>query len=239
MALSEKIIDYLKSKKVQKFLTTSDFDSLYLNLEDDFYSNRFIIRQVTELLLDADIDPLDYMDCIPKNYLVHSQNINNFKIPNHIKSIWSGAFEGSTLKEVWIPDGVEYIGRNAFAETKLEEVEIPGSVNWIYPHAFDSCYNLKKVVIKEGFKELKEKIFYNCRNLKDVWIPQSLSKLAYSAFADCDNLESIHYSGTVEQYKKILVMGILPTPQVNIICTDGELMVTDGELIIGEARKIV
>lgn len=239
MALSEKIIDYLKSKKVQKFLITDDFNSLYLDLDDEFYSNRFIIRQVTEFLLAADINPLDYMDRIPKNYLVHSQNINNFKIPNHIKSIWAGAFEGSTLKEVWIPDGVEYIGKNAFAETKLEKVEIPGSVNWIDPYAFDSCYNLKKVVIKEGFKELKEKIFYNCRNLKDVWIPQSLSKLAYSAFASCDNLESIHYSGTVEQYKKILVMGILPTPQVNIICTDGELMVTDGELIIGEARKIV
>lgn len=239
MALSEKIIDYLKSKKVQKFLITDDFNSLYLDLDDEFYSNRFIIRQVTEFLLAADINPLDYMDRIPKNYLVHSQNINNFKIPNHIKSIWAGAFEGSTLKEVWIPDGVEYIGKNAFAETKLEKVEIPGSVNWIDPYAFDSCYNLKKVVIKEGFKELKEKIFYNCRNLKDVWIPQSLSKLAYSAFASCDNLESIHYSGTVEQYEKILIMGILPTSQVNIICTDGELMVTDGELIIGEARKIV
>ena len=232
MALSEKIINYLKSKKVQKFLTTNDLDSLYLNLEEDFYSNRFIIRQVTELLLDADIDPLNYMDCIPKNYLVHSQNINDFKIPNHIKSIWSGAFEGSTLKEVWIPDGVKYIGKNAFAETKLEEVEIPGSANWIDPYAFDSCYNLKKVVIKEGFKELKEKIFYNCRNLKDVWIPQSLSKLTYLAFAGCDNLESIHYSGTVEQYEKILILGIIPTSQVNIICTDGELIIREDSLNI-------
>lgn len=232
MAIPKKIIDYLKSKKVQKFLIAEDFDSLYSDLDDEFYSNRFIIRQVTEFLLAADINPLDYMDRIPKNYLAHSQNINNFKIPNHIKSIWSGAFEASALKEVWIPDGIEYIGKNAFAETKLEEVEIPGSVNWIDPYAFDSCYNLKKVIIKEGFKELEEKIFYSCRNLKDVWIPQSLSKLAYSAFADCDNLESIHYSGTVEQYEKILILGIIPTSQVNIICTDGELIIREDSLNI-------
>ena len=236
MALSEKIINYLKSKKVQKFLIAEDFDSLYSDLDDEFYSNRFIVRQVTEFLLNLDIDPLLYMDRIPKNYLVHSQNINNFKIPNNIKSIWTGAFEGSTLKEVWIPDGVKYIGKNAFAETKLEEVEIPGSANWIDPYAFDSCYNLKKVVIKEGFKELKEKIFYNCRNLKDVWIPQSLSKLTYLAFAGCDNLESIHYSGTVEQYEKILILGIIPTSQVNIICTDGELIIREDSLNIFRAN---
>lgn len=230
MALSEKIINYLKSEKVRNFLNENDFDSLYSDLENEFYSNRFIIRDVTELLLSADINPLLYMNLIPRNYLVHSQNISKFKIPDHIKSIWAGSFEASTLKEIWIPDGVEYIGKNAFAETKLEKVEIPGSVNWIDPYAFDSCYNLKKVVIKEGFEELKGKIFYNCRNLKDVWIPQSLSELRYSAFEGCDSLESIHYSGTIEQYEKILIMGFLPDFQVNIICTDGEL-------IIGEARK--
>lgn len=231
MALSENIADYLRSEKVQKFLYACDFDSLYFDLDYEFYSNRFIIRDVTELLLSADIDPLLYMDRIPNNYLVHSQNISNFKIPDHIKSIWTSSFEASTLKETWIPDGVEYIGKNAFAETRLEKVEIPGSANWIDPYAFDSCYNLKKVVIKEGFKELKEKIFYNCRNLKDVWIPQSLSKLRYSAFEGCDNLENIHYNGTIEQYEKILIIGLLPDSQVNIICTDGEL-------IIGEAKTL-
>lgn len=227
MAPSEKIIDYLRSEKVQRFLKSDDFESLYHDLNLEFYLSRSPVGEITELLLGADVHPLAYMDYIPENYLYESQSVFDFKIPNHIRWIGDRAFERSSLNKIMIPDSVQYIKMCAFSNTNLEKIEIPGSIEKIEGFVFEECFNLTDVIIEEGVKVLESSAFYKCTNLKYLQLPQSITELYYSAFSGCSELKSISYNGTVEQYEEIGTNRHGLDFPLKIICTDGELTTED------------
>lgn len=112
-------------------------------------------REFTETLLKADINPLDYMNDIPENYLYKS-SIKEFKIPAHIKNIGYFAFyECSSLTSVTVPDSVKSIGYAAFYGcsgltsitfngTKEQWSMINKGSNW------KSRYSIKTIHCKDG-----------------------------------------------------------------------------------------
>lgn len=107
--------------------------------------------------------------------------------------------EGSTLvkyrgteKNVSVPDTVKTIGEGAFeGNTDIELVVLPKSVQKIEAYAFWGCNSLDTVVIGKGLKEVGDYAFANCKGLKQMSIPTNVNSMGIQAFADCVNMEDI------------------------------------------------
>ena len=71
--------------------------------------------------------------------------------------------------------------------------------------AFIFCEKLESVIIPDGVTTIDDYAFGECGNLKNITIPESVTKIGDEAFAYCERLSSVYYSGTVEQWDKILI----------------------------------
>jgi len=55
----------------------------------------------------------------------------------------------------------------------------------------DYVYDIKKVIVTEGVKNIDGNAFYSCNNLSEVELPDGLEEIGGRAFEDCYDLESI------------------------------------------------
>ena len=136
MTLDEIIKKYKGSLKAILFefkeeLNNKDFKTIYDSIES--YN---IVPAFTALLLKNNINPLEYMNEVPKYF----------------------AYE-LDIKEFIIPDGIKFIGDNAFAKCNiLTSITIPKSVMHIDNAAFWGCYKLKDIFYagsEEDWSEIK------------------------------------------------------------------------------------
>ena len=98
------------------------------------------------------------------------EDISEFRIPNSVTWIGSGAFSGcESLKEIHIPNSVTEIDGlfgGAFEDcTSLKEVHISDSVTWIGYYAFSGCESLEEVYIPDSVTEIVEGAFQYCTSL--------------------------------------------------------------------------
>jgi hypothetical protein len=107
----------------------NEWSKVYLNA-----LSRIPVGILTEALLKARINPLNYLDYIPEWYLAHS-DIEEFEIPDGVDSIGEGAFYGCK---------------------KLKKLIIPSTIKDIEGRIITFCNNLTNIV----FKGTKEE-FYN------------------------------------------------------------------------------
>ena len=89
-------------------------------------------RLFTEAMLEAEINPLNYMEVVPKRYLYES-NIQHVDIPVGVIVIDKYAFaDCRQIKEVIIPEGVIEIGEGAFYKcTSLEVLHLPSTLKYV------------------------------------------------------------------------------------------------------------
>ena len=117
----EKAIEYIKDNL--SLIDSNNFTEFYDNL---FKGSR---ADVTSLLLEADINPLLYMDTVPRSYLLNQEDIKSIAISGNIKSIGDDAFANCTsLTNIIIPNSVTSIGGGAFEDCRsLETINYKGS----------------------------------------------------------------------------------------------------------------
>lgn len=113
------------------------------------------ISEVTQLLMTAHINPLEYLDEIPDLYAIDNIQITTLDIPSHIKQIGQGAFCGCiNLFSINIPEGIKELPYRVFARCeKLESITIPNSVTSILYDAFGDCKNLKNISFNGTIEE--------------------------------------------------------------------------------------
>lgn len=158
------------------------------------------------------------------------RNLISVTIPNSVTSIGDFAFYiCDSLTSVTIPNSVTSIGENAFDYcTSLTSVTIPNSVISIGDGAFGLCDSLTKVIISNSITNIGDYVFSGCSSLTNVMIPDKVTSIGYRtfegcssltnitipnsiisigayAFYDCKNLKDAYYSGTEEQWKKVLI----------------------------------
>ncbi len=127
----------------------------------------------------------------------YTGNGGDIIIPNGVKTIEDGAFEGCTsLTSVNIPDSVRTIGDWAFARcTSLTSVIIGNRVRIIGSGAFCDCKSLKSVTISNSVTVIEWSAFEGCTSLTSVTIPNSVTEIAYNAFNGCTSLTNFTYHG--------------------------------------------
>lgn len=199
--LSEFIMDELSKfiKAHVNEINNNNFAKVYEDTNDSF-TPCLLTSKLTELFLDAGLEPLEYMQAVPANYLAYSK-LTSVTIPENITSIGRCAFSGcEELTSITIPDSVTSIGSAAFEHCSgLTSIVIPDSVTSIDHWAFQYCTGLTSATIGNGVKSISRYVFWDCASLKDIY-----------------------FNGTKDQWNVIkkIDSGI---KNCTIHCTDGDL----------------
>lgn len=148
--------------EIRKFLTNnidlidaSNFEALY-DKADELALAR---RDITDALLAADINPLEYLDYVPSGYLRGSRRSNKgIVIPNNIIEIEAYAFSGTDIETIVIPEGVTTILNGALGNCPyLHKVYFPSTLKKIGDKVFTGSASNESVgtlnIIYNGTRE--------------------------------------------------------------------------------------
>jgi hypothetical protein len=203
-----------------QLIKDKNFKEFYHKLEyTDFVSD------VSEILLGSGVNPLLYLDEVPKKFLCNSK-IDSITIPNSIKTIGEKAFNSChKLTFVSIPDSVSFIGMGAFGRcSRLETVSIGEGLKRIDKGAFVQCDSIEYVNLPDSLTIIEPMAFMLCISLKEVSLPKGITLINDGAFCNCD-IDRVDYRGTVEDWHNVTVgKGEFSGNKVKVItCLDGEV----------------
>lgn len=108
----QKAFKFIKTH--QDLVKESKFEKLYEEFDNitDYYSDT---HYLTDIFIEAGIDPLEYMDAVPVGYLYKTNlDLKEINVPDNIKYIYKQAFEGAKLIKVTVPKTVIKIAISAF-----------------------------------------------------------------------------------------------------------------------------
>ena len=199
--LSEFIIDELSKfiKAHVNEINNNNFAKVYEDTNDSL-TPCLLTSKLTELFLDAGLEPLEYMQAVPANYLAYSK-----------------------LTSITIPENITSIGRCAFSGCEeLTSITIPDSVTSIGSAAFENCSGLTSIVIPDSVTSIDHWTFQYCTGLTSATIGNGVKSISRYAFWDCASLKDIYFNGTKDQWNVIkkIDSGI---KNCTIHCTDGDL----------------
>ena len=153
-----------------------------------------------------------------------SRDLTSCQVHPNTRVIGPRAFQESpNLIEVVIPDSVTSLGSYVFYNSyNLKKIVLSKNITSIPEGTFYGCSSLESITIPDGVTSVGAAAFYNCHGLKSITVPSSLKTVDYNAFYSCYNVEEINYTGTEEQWGKIVYDGytnigeLLPiTPNFN------------------------
>ena len=223
MEISEKVLKFLNREDVQDALIKNNLKQLYTIAKYPYLSNPNI-GELTNILIQAGIDPLLGMTEIPTCFLYYQKDIKSFSIPTRITKINDDTFTHTGLESITIPDSVREIGIRAFTGCKnLKTVELPTGVELymsVFSHSglesielkdvklrdiiiFYNCKQLKSVTIKGDTTVIPDLTFKDCIDLTHVELPETLEQVGYDVFYRCRKLRKIDFAGTTGQWKNI------------------------------------
>ena len=117
-----------------------------------------------------------------------------YRIPEGVLSIGSGAFKGQTLTGIIWNQELEEIGSAAFYDCE-RLVSVPPVLSGVKElnSTFYNCTSLTEVTVPGTVETLKN-TFMGCKNLVSVTLEEGIKKVgANSTFAGCDKLGEISY----------------------------------------------
>lgn len=122
----EQAFEFIKLHK--DLIEESNFEELYEQFDNitDYISDT---HYLTDIFIEAGIDPLKYMDAVPVGYLYKTDlNLKEITVPDNIKYIYRYAFEDAKLRKVTIPKTVIKIANRAFSDNpSLTEINVRGT----------------------------------------------------------------------------------------------------------------
>lgn len=206
-------------------INNNNFAKVYEDANDSL-TPYLLTCKLTELFLDAGINPLEYMEEVPEEYLAYSK-LTSVTIPDNITSIKARAFfDCEELTSITIPDSVTSIGNSAFRECiRLTSVTIGSGVTSIGYSAFRDCIRLMNITIPDNVKSIGGSAFDGCKRLTSATIGNGVKSISRYAFWDCASPEDIYFNGTKDQWNAIKKESGWKTAssRFTIHCKDGDL----------------
>lgn len=198
--MKHKLKEFIQAN--MELIDDNNFDRLYKNAFIELVSNQ--IPQLTQILLDAGIDPLQHVTKVPFMY-ASGLELTSVEIPDGVQGIDARAFENcKSLTKVVVPDSAKDINYAVFQGcTSLVDVKLPVRIKGgTSPTLFEGCTSLKSIKLPEcAF--IGSDLFSNCINLESIYIPKTVTTILPNAFDNCTSLTTIHYEGTVLEWLSI------------------------------------
>lgn len=185
------------------YIKSENFNFLYQGLK--YYNSEAQISNVPDLtkaLIDADINPLDYMKAVPDYfaYALPRKYLNQIlPLPSNIKSIGFGSFESAPLQTINLSD-IKTISIKAFYAAGLIEIALPENAS-IGTSSFAKSA-LEKVIVGKGDCIFSD-AFAGCIDLSKVILPDVFTIKGSSVFKDCPNLKQLTYKGLRSQWEAL------------------------------------
>ena len=112
----------------KELVEESNFKELYKQF-DNITEYTYETHYLTDIFIEAGIDPLKYMDAVPIAYLYRTDlDLKEINVPDNIKYIYKYAFEEAKLRKVTIPKTVIKIAKSAFSDNPaLTEINVRGT----------------------------------------------------------------------------------------------------------------
>lgn len=131
--------------------------------------------------------------------------IESIEIPSSVKYMYGCFYQCLKLQNVTYEAGSQLLSigdqsaRGALFRdcVKLTSIAFPQASCTIIPdEACDGCYNLREVIIPEGYQIISSRAFANCRSLTQIILPSTISSIysndsVSSAFAFCYRLVEV------------------------------------------------
>ena len=169
------------------------------------------VSDLTKILFQAGIEPLQGTDIIPDGYLLRMK-VSDFQIPENIERIGKSAFAISSIERIKIPQNVKTLGTHLFQGcVDLKEVifDEPCQIKILPYHCFTSCIQIRDIYLPDSIREIDRFCFSECDELETVSLGQNISRISDSVFTDCPKLKTIKFRGTSEQWKDIFLADMI------------------------------
>ena len=123
----------------------------------------------------------------------------SFVEDSKVKSIGEYAFYGLNLiDKIFLPDTCTEIGDYAFYECNLKEVNL-NNVTSIGKDAFRFNQNLEFVLFNEELESIGEKAFESCYKLKQIDLRETkVEEIPYACFKDCESLLNYKFNDSLK-----------------------------------------
>lgn len=198
-------------------INNNDFSSIYIEIKENFNLSSIEVGMLSKIFLLSGINPLDYMNYVPSNFLRNVKDISNIGIPDRIEEIEEHAFFNSALKSIKLPPNLLIMGDFCFAYSGITKIEIPTKVSAIGSGILQKCYNLKEVIFRtKEIYRLPSHIFSDCVSLIDVKLPDNLTGIDHNCFGGCTSLTMIDLPSTISNIYDKAFGGCTNLKQINI-----------------------
>ena len=161
--------------------------------EPEVTLSKYISGAATNLVIPSTVQLEENwytVTAISKEAFLNQKSIHSVQLPNTIKNIHQGAFQGCTqLKKVSLPQNLTFLGGAAFQQCiSLENIEIPDTISSLGNKTFYGCEQLQIITLPQNLEKLGESVFQRCKNLTTITLPESVHIIPKYAFQGCDNL---------------------------------------------------
>lgn len=214
----------LTSISLPKGVTSIGSNAFYnteLYNNDENWINK--VLYINDYLIDAKTD-IEY--CNIKNGCLFISDwafqncgrLTSISIPDSVTSIGVGVFSDcSSMTSIEVSDnntnytsidGVLFNKDGSlliqYPSGKGGEYTVPSGVTSIGHGAFSDC-SLTSISMPEGVTNIDGYAFFYCSSLTSISLPDSVTSIGGFAFKNCSRLTDIYYSGTEEQWIKIVI----------------------------------
>ena len=159
LTMIEELKSFLQAN--MQLISENNFQKLYKEYENGHED----ISPLTEILTQADINPLLYLSEVPAKYAYYSKQLTKLTIPDHIDRILPFAFMGcDNLKEVILPASIKIIGGFAFDRvTNCRFIYRDKSSNFLqlnmYYNSFSPSAEIQCTDITATFREITDDVW--------------------------------------------------------------------------------
>ena len=110
-----------------------------------------------EVLLNAGINPLPYLDEVPYAFLRGTFIEGTFKISGNCKYVGTRSFYECALSEIIIEEGVEDIGALVFSRSKnLRFIHLPSSIKSIDNAICLGCESMEEIIYNGTYEQFQQ-----------------------------------------------------------------------------------
>ena len=170
--MKQELKDFIKSHL--DLIDNHQYEELYREHRFDFWGRVLdglsSPRLLTEFLLSCGLNPLEYVERVPRAYL-----------------------QGSAMTSIELPEGIKVIDEYAFCNmNNLSEITIPESCEVVERGAFECCKELTTVRIKNKNTKFGNKVFYLCFTLLDIYHPGTINEYRNIMSKDDGQIYTVH-----------------------------------------------
>lgn len=195
----DRLKEFLNLDEVKEAFQSSDIQKIY-GLYESYTYNPYMNTEITQLLFNLGINPLNYLTIIP-SYCFYEMDINPVKLNNYVQKIGNSSFDSNDA---------------------VESISIPNSCTYISHDAFAYCSKLKKVDLGNKLEYIGPNCFNNSALITEITLPRSLKSINLDIFRG-SNIDKLYFTGTSDDFIKKLENKTLIGLHINITkvnCSD-------------------